>query len=320
MRLYRHGDAGEPVRDIQDRLAASGFTCDDETGEFGDGTRAAVTSFQRSRSLAADGIVGPETWRMLVESGHRLGGRLLYHRLPMMRGDDVAELQQHLNALGFDAGKVDGIFGPETLTALLDFQANRNMAEDGIAGVEVARELDLVERATHKRGRTTIREREWLRHRPAAIAGLRVFVDAFARDDKEDTACWSAAVAAQRIFQEMGATPVLSRTVDARPPERIRARRANRMGADLVVAFALPRGDEPAVHYFASKHGSSEAGRLLATEIAARIGLGIVGRAVPILKETRPPAVVISAPGMNAALGREAALAASGFFRPTQPS
>ena len=45
---------------------------------------------------------------------------MLYHRIPMMRGDDVAELQARLNSLGFDTGKVDGIFGPDTLAGLLD--------------------------------------------------------------------------------------------------------------------------------------------------------------------------------------------------------
>src|SRR6266545_3977054 len=42
----------------------------------------------------------------------------------MLRGDDVYELQRELGSLGFDAGRVDGIFGPRTLEALLGFQRN----------------------------------------------------------------------------------------------------------------------------------------------------------------------------------------------------
>ena len=42
----------------------------------------------------------------------------------MLRGDDVGELQRRLGALGFDAGRVDGIFGPHTERALVDFQRN----------------------------------------------------------------------------------------------------------------------------------------------------------------------------------------------------
>ena len=34
---------------------------------------------------------------------------------PNLRGEDVAELQRILARLGFDCGRVDGIFGPDTL-------------------------------------------------------------------------------------------------------------------------------------------------------------------------------------------------------------
>ncbi|NIP96587.1 MAG: peptidoglycan-binding protein, partial [Akkermansiaceae bacterium] len=79
MRLFRRGDAGEPVRDIQSRLAALGFGCGpDEEASFGPGTESAVVDFQEYRGLRADGIVGPDTWRALVEAGYRLGDRLLY--------------------------------------------------------------------------------------------------------------------------------------------------------------------------------------------------------------------------------------------------
>ena len=108
MRLYRIGDEGEAVRDIQDRLGALGFSTDaDPVGTFGNTTLTAVKTFQEKRGLWTDGIVGPDTWRALVSAGYTLGSRMLYHRVPMMRGDDVAELQRVLNSLGFDTGKVD---------------------------------------------------------------------------------------------------------------------------------------------------------------------------------------------------------------------
>ncbi len=315
MRLYRKGDSGEPVRDIQGRLTASGFsTAPDPSGEFGPGTRAATVAFQRSRGLRADGVVGPETWRLLVEAGYRLGDRLLYHRLPMLRGDDVAELQRRLNSLGFEAGKVDGIFGPDTLSALLDFQSNRGMAEDGIAGAEVAEELDLVERWTQKEGREGVRERQWLRNRPATVAGQRVLVDAFNRDDKEDAAAWEAATAAAAALQHLGAHPLMSRSADTRLPERVRARRANRLGVDLVLSFSLPAGEPASVFYFASRHSRSQAGEELALRIAEHLGLATAGRATPILKETRCPAVVVAAGPLDEGLGREAARAVADFF------
>jgi N-acetylmuramoyl-L-alanine amidase len=304
MRLYRRGDEGAAVRDIQDRLMALGFVCGgDPLGVFGAGTGEAVSTFQRKRGLAVDGIVGPDTWRGLVAAGYRLGDRMLYRRVPMMRGDDVAELQRRLNSLGFDAGKVDGIFGADTLAALLDFQSNRGMPEDGIAGPEVAAELDLMTRATAKPGRELVRERQWLRSLPGYIAGQRIFVDSFCRGDDERAATWSAAVTFSRIIQDLGAQPLLSRSIDSSPTERVRAFRANRIGADFVVAFALPRDGDPAVFYFASQHSSSAAGASLAEAVAGCLGLAPKGRSIPILKNTRSPAILVAVEPMDERVG-----------------
>lgn len=49
-------------------------------------------------------------------------------------GSDVRELQTKLNSLGFDCGKVDGIFGTNTLAAVKRFQQAKKIAVDGIVG------------------------------------------------------------------------------------------------------------------------------------------------------------------------------------------
>ena len=308
MALYRQGDTGEAIRDIQERLAGLGYGCEpDAPGEFGPATLAAVCAFQDSRSLTPDGLVGSETWRTLVDAGFRLGDRILYYRLPMLHGEDVAELQRELNALGFDAGNVDGIFGAETLRALLDFQQNRRLAEDGIAGPLVLSELGLMVRATRKMGRDTVRERVWLRSLPPTVAGQRIMLDPFCRDDLEAELSWDAAGAASQTLRDLGAIPVLSRSRDTRPTERNRARQANQIAADLIVGFALPQTDSPGIFYFASTHSRSEAGHDVAGFVARRLGLEAVGRTMPILRETRATAIVVAAPRLDPPLGRAVA-------------
>ncbi len=308
MALYRHGDSGEAVRDIQERLVALGYaTGPDPEGEFGEATRAAVEAFQQSRNLTSDGMVGRETWRTLVDAGFRLGDRMLYYRLPMLHGEDVATLQRDLNALGFDTGNVDGIFGPNTLRAVIDFQQNRLMAEDGVVGPQVVGELSLMVRATQKLGRDVVRERVWMNSLPRTLAGQRIMFDAFCRDDAESDASWSAANAAAAAVRDLGAIPVLSRSRDTRPAERIRARQANQIAADLIVAFALPRTDVAGVFFFSSALSHSEAGAAIAQFVARRLGLEAVGRSMPILIETRAPAVVVAAPRLDAPLGRAVA-------------
>lgn len=314
MRLYRDGDSGEAVRDIQDRLGALGYGSEeDNRGEFGPGTRRAVTDFQRDRGLDPDGIVGPDTWRSLYEAGYRLGDRLLFMRRPMLRGEDIAELQSRLNNLGFDAGKPDGIFGPNTERAVFDFQHNRGLAADGVAGPEVITELRLVARGPLRAGREGIREREWLRSLRPSIVGARVSLDAATRTHEEASAAWEAANAAALELQERGGLPIIARSADELLPERVRARRANRNAAEIILSFQV--GTENAVHYFQTPNIRSEAGFLLATSIAAVVGGELEGRATAILRETRAPAVVISRVDMGSSIGRKAIAGLASFYR-----
>jgi N-acetylmuramoyl-L-alanine amidase len=232
----------------------------------------------------------------------------------MMRGEDVSEIQSRLSSLGFDVGKVDGIFGPKTEQAILDFQRNRGLAEDGKAGPEVVTEVHLVTRGEMKEGRQAVREREWLRRLPATVAGARVYLDAGCRDAHEASVAWEAASAAALGLQELGGLPVLSRSQDGSLPERLRARRANVLGADLIIAFQLNPDGEDFVFYFSSEHGGSAAGELLARSIASVAGGKVEGRASAMLKETRAPAVVVSRGKLDDKVGYAVADGLTEFF------
>lgn len=55
------GATGEDVRTLQGLLASRGHAVVID-GDFGPGTRTAVTAFQSARGLAADGVAGQKTW------------------------------------------------------------------------------------------------------------------------------------------------------------------------------------------------------------------------------------------------------------------
>lgn len=305
MRLYHTGDRGEAVRDIQQRLSALGYrTSPDDVGLFGPTTFEAVSKFQSDRGLPIDGIVGSETWRALVDAGYHLGDRLLYRRVPMMRGDDVADLQARLNSLGFDAGKVDGVFGPNSLRGLLDFQHNRELAEDGISGPRVGAELQLIEMVTKKHGRDSVRERQWLAELPDTIAGQRVYLDPECRNAEESASTWAAAIGAVTALRLLGASPIISRSIDTTPPARLRARRANRVNADIVVGFLVAGDSGEAVYYFRSKHSMSDGGLAIADRVASRLDVETLGGTLPGLKDTQAPSVIIALTSMNRGTGR----------------
>ena len=66
MNLLRFGSVGPQVELLQLALQREGALREAPDGIFGARTRAAVTGFQRRRGLAADGIVGKETWQALT--------------------------------------------------------------------------------------------------------------------------------------------------------------------------------------------------------------------------------------------------------------
>ena len=53
---------------------------------------------------------------------------------PMMAGTRVAEVQQRLKELGFFPGPADGIYGPQTESAVQLFQASQGLVPDGEVG------------------------------------------------------------------------------------------------------------------------------------------------------------------------------------------
>lgn len=65
MALFKEGDSGKEIKRIQTALKNQGFNPGALDGEFGPGTEAAVIAFQKSESLAADGVVGDATLKAL---------------------------------------------------------------------------------------------------------------------------------------------------------------------------------------------------------------------------------------------------------------
>ena len=170
------GDEGGAVRDLHRRLAAAGFPATGDPGIYDADTVAAVRAFQATRRLMEDGECGAHTWAALIEADFRLGDRMLYLRSPMTRGDDITDLQQRLGSLGFDAGYVDGIFGPDTESAVRNFQANQGLTPDGVVGPDTVRALGrLAGRRSGEKTIAEVRETERLRSQQG-LEGRRIVV------------------------------------------------------------------------------------------------------------------------------------------------
>lgn len=53
---------------------------------------------------------------------------------PRMTGETIRELQQRLQVKGYEPGQADGVFGPKTYAAVLEFQRDQGLLVDGEAG------------------------------------------------------------------------------------------------------------------------------------------------------------------------------------------
>ena len=58
------------------------------------------------------------------------------------KGESVRKLQEDLNAIGYNCGTPDGIFGNKTLMAVAEFQAYYGLKTDGIAGEQTLAKID----------------------------------------------------------------------------------------------------------------------------------------------------------------------------------
>lgn len=284
------GDAGENVRRLQHRLGAAGFL--PERGitlaTYCAGTTEAVAAFQADRGLPATGVCDDDTWHTLLEASWNLGDRLLVLRSPNLRGDDVAELQRLLSRLGFDCGRIDGIFGPLAATAIRDFQDNAGLDVDGVCRTSTVESLRLLSRQTGDGpGIAAIRDLE-TRRQGQPLDTTRVAIGEFGGLSALTEVLMSA-------LREHGA--LLLHTDDT--TSAAQAAHANLFGAEVFVGFETALEQVARVAYYSVPGFESAGGRSLAHLVERHLrdvvsGVEVVGLRRPILRETKMPAVLVS--------------------------
>jgi N-acetylmuramoyl-L-alanine amidase len=249
-----------------------------------------VRAFQRERGLRVDGVCGPQTWGALVEAGYLLGDRLLYRRTPMLRGDDVAELQRLLGSLGFDAGRVDGIFGDTTAGALRDFQRNVGLTVDGIFGASTMSELmRLRSRDDSPEPVALVRERDQLRRLPRTLGGRRIAVG--------ESGGLAAAVSS--VARSLGAAGAEVVTLQHSDGWRL-AEEANNAKVDVYIGLELDLvAARCTCSFYSGYRYESPGGRRLAEMLQAVLPRalevedgGAHGMSIPVLRQTKMTAVV----------------------------
>ena len=149
MEPIKTGATGVAVEDIQDRLVSLGYAiAEDERAAslFGNTTANAVARFRLDHDLDLSKEVDAPTWQALVDECYQLGDRTLYLRLPNFHGNDVRQLQERLNILGFSCGSTDGYYGVYTEAAVKEFQESVGELADGMCFPGT---IDAIDRLRH---------------------------------------------------------------------------------------------------------------------------------------------------------------------------
>lgn len=314
------GAAGPAVTEVRARLVRLGLLVINGSSDVFDlKVDAAVRVFQQERGITIDGIVGPLTFRRLEEARWNLGDRIVsYSAGRATAGDDIAELQRRLNALGFVAGRVDGVFGPDTDRALREFQHNVGIAEDGTCGPEVWRALDRL--ARHVTGGEVQQLRSDFDHAlvRTGISGKVIVLDPghggpdhgmvsnrLAESIVADDLCRRIEGRLAAIGTQVLISRPMSYELDHTIDETRRAVFANENGAHLVVSLhadAEPSGRANGIstYYYGHPQDRSVLGQhfaeLVQSEIVSRTDLAdcrVHAKTWDLLRVTRMPAVRI---------------------------
>jgi len=135
------------VERTQRALDDLGYSLAAVDGRIGANTRQAVRDFQRDHNLNATGELNVETRQAIDDV---LRARDTHAAAPARRVDEatVRRVQRRLSELGYPVKGADGEFGPETRTALRNYQRDKNLNATGDIDDETLSSLDADSGAT----------------------------------------------------------------------------------------------------------------------------------------------------------------------------
>lgn len=155
----KEGDGGALVITLQQALKDQNYYKGETDGMYGKETTDAVISFQRASGLTQDGMAGIDTQSVLFKGEAQAvvvpvstavpfqanvtpapNGEYV-KLLPGNIGALVIALQQRLKDQGFYTGEIDGMYGEGTKDAVMSFQRENGLTQDGEASPAMLRIL-----------------------------------------------------------------------------------------------------------------------------------------------------------------------------------
>ena len=207
-----------------------------------------IRSFQQERGLHVTGELNDATARAIEEARWKLGDRSLYLQpSPMMRGDDVAALQSRLTEMGFHCGRVDGIFGEMTESAVKDFQKSVGVKVDGRCGPATIIALLRLTKIVSGGAPSALRESALQKNRGPALANKVIVLDPGSADFEKDFV-YDVAQRIEGRLLALGASVFLTRGANNNPSDSERISFTNKNNADLLISLHSEKHSNPEAH------------------------------------------------------------------------
>ena len=310
------GDRSDAVAVIANTLTRLGIHSN-PTDLFDEGLAQAIKAFQQERGLTATGLINEITQRCLDEARWKLGDRILALQSDsLMRGDDVSNLQDRLIQMGFNCGKVDGIYGSRTEASVKEFQKSVGVVVDGKCGPVTLISLMRLVKTVSGGAPTALRES--VRHAVAspALASKVIVIDPswggdFTGENQngviESEVVFDLAQRLEGRLIALGVNVVLTRSAKNSPLEKDRIATANSVNADLVIALKVDsykneKANGVATYYYGRDNAGVHSvvgerfANLIQREICARTDLlncRTHGKSRDLLKLTTAPTIRI---------------------------
>jgi N-acetylmuramoyl-L-alanine amidase len=242
------GDRSDAIALIANTLTRLGFLTT-PSDLYDENLTQGVKAFQQERGLTSTGVINEITKRALEEARFKLGDRVLsFNPVALIRGDDVGNLQQRLIQLGFNCGKIDGVFGIKTEVAVKEFQKSVGVFVDGKCGPSTLIALMRLVKTVSGGAPGVLRENAKHAVRSPALANKVIVIDPswggeFTGESGngvvESEIVFDLAQRLEGRLLALGVNVVLTRSAKNSPLEKERIETANSVNADLVIALKV---------------------------------------------------------------------------------
>lgn len=120
------------VKAVQQHLRAAGYDPQHVDGKFDERTRGALEQFQRRSDLPVTGRVDESTWKALKKSTIEAQDGYSPAQHEGERSGAVRRTEKMLEKLGYDPGKIDGLYDARTQKAVDRFRAKKGLGDGGV--------------------------------------------------------------------------------------------------------------------------------------------------------------------------------------------